>query len=375
MATTIQDYYSVITKAGTQAIMSAGTSGPLIDITGFRIGARSAAQGAVADKNDTDVDDFVYSGDSTAISYQVLPDSESCMFQIVLDESVGDFTVGQIGLMAGNTLFSKSVLFRTENKWKSELPGRYGNTITFNIILTISDVESCINLTILRSLYASLPQVETENDLPLAATSLYNTYVVRNHTKTGTEALASKRNNQWNFTTMRPSAGNGEAVIPVGSTAFDASVKINMSVYYDSTAEKYLPADVSDVTKHPVGVRSSTFEVMTCGLLHRYNTDDIWPVLNLGNLYSTGSSANIGKPILSNSAAPYGLAVSQDSMFVDFGYQLYRNTANKTVVVGPIPIDRTHGHLLATQTVPGFMSAEDKSKLDGFGNISLMSSV
>lgn len=375
MAVTVQDFYSAITKSGTQAILSAGTTGPKIDITGFRIGARSAAEGAIADENDTDVDDFVYAGDSTAISYQVLPDSGSCLFQIVLDENVGDFKVGQIGLMVGNTLFSKSVLYRNENKWKSELPTRFGNTITFNIILTIANVESCINLTILRALYASLPQVETENDLPSAASAAYSTYLVRNHTKTGTMTIASRRNNVWNYTTQRQYVASGEGVMPVGSSFFDTSVKRNMAVYYDSAAKKFYPADSSNVAKFPVGIRISDFEVMTTGILQRYTTDDIWPALVEGSLYSTGSGGDAGKPITAVRSAPYGIALTTNTMFIDFTYQLHRNYANNTTVTGAVPFDKTHGHELATTTKPGFMSPEDKTKLDSIGSLILLSAV
>lgn len=376
MAVTVQDYYSTITRSGTLAIFSAGSLGPKIEITGFRIGARSAAEGAIADRNDTDVDDFVYQGSAAQISYQVLAEGDACLFQIVLDENVGDFNVGQIGLMIGNTLFSKSVLYRGENKWRSALPGRLGNTITFNIILNIANVESCVNLTLLKSFYANLPQVETENDLPPAISSTYSTYIVRNHTKTGTMALASKRNNVWNFATQRTIAGNGEGVIPVGVDAFDASVKRNMSVYFDDDTKKFFPADSSNVARFPVGIRSSDFEVTTVGQVVRYTDDDIWPSLTPRTIYSTGESVNVGRPITEARAAPYGMALSSNVMFVDFSYQLHRNYANnETVLGGALPKDNTHGHKLATVEIPGFMSAEDKEKLDGIGTLSLMSAV
>lgn len=376
----VQDLYSVLTDAGISAIINAGTSGPAIDITGFRIGSRSVAEGAVPSKSDSDVDDFVYQGSATQIAYQILPDGRGCMFQIVLDEDIGDFTVGQIGLMVGSVMLSKTVLYRGENKWRSNLPGVMGNALVFNIILEISNVQSCINLTLMRSLYASLPEVNTESGLPPANTATYNTYLVRNHTKLGVSVIATVRNGIWLYAVNRYFAGHGQNIVPVGTAAFAAGIKINSTVYYDVDEKKYYPADYNNVSKHPVGVRISDFEIMTVGLIQRYVNDDIWPpTITPGQIYYTGSISTAGRPQENRSYAAYGMAVSSDTMFVNFKFTQHSQSLLDAVIGsnpinGVAPIDPSHRHPDATETSPGFMSTGDKEKLDSLvlGKMSML---
>lgn len=365
MSAIVTDFYSVMTKAGRIAAIASGNMGPKIEITGFRIGSRSAAEGAIADKLATDVDDFVYESDTTRIAYALMPDSESCLFRITLDENIGDFDVGQIALMIGPTMFSKSVLFKKTPKWKSVLPGRYGNTVSFDIVLTLSDVEGCINLTLLKSLYTSLPEVANETLLPVPSSSLYNVYLVRNHTTLGIPTLAVRRNNEWYHSPHRIVPNQGDGVIVIQPSMFDASVKINMAVYYDYAAKKFYPADPAVAAKSPIGIRTADHEITTLGFVKRYTPDDIWPgTMTVGQMYSTNVAPNAGKPTAIATYGAYGLAVSNDLVYVSFP-PLFTSFLQTVVTppIGEVPVDNSHTHTLATAVKHGFMSMSDFSKL------------
>lgn len=361
----VNDSYSVITKAGRQAAIAAGVTGPKIEITGFRIGSKSATEGAVPNTSDTDVEDFVYESDASRISYSLMPDSETCQFLVTLDENVGDFDVGQIALMIGPTMFSKSILYKKSPKWKTTLPLRVGNTRTYSIELTLSDVENCINLTLLKSTYTSLPEVPTEASLPVASSSIYNTYLVRNHTFLGIPTIASRQGDDWWHTPIRITPNQGQGVIVVVPDLFDVSVGINMAVYYDVTAEKYFPADNADPLKYPIGIRTSQHEVTTLGFVRRVTSGtDIWPALNIGNVYSVGTGGTVGAPSLTAAYAPYGLAITNNLMHVNFSDNINQHYLNTlSTIVGVAPNNKAHRHTNASAGGDGFMSIDDYNKL------------
>ena len=368
MSVVVSDMYSVILDAGVQAAIAAGTSGPAFNITGFQLGAPSAAQGATAVSTATGVDSWVYTGDANQIYYALLPDSDACLFRIVLDESVGNFAVGQICLMIGNTAFSKSVLYQQQNKWQSNLPSVYGNSISFDLVLAISDAQSCINLTMMQSLYAMLPEVADETLLPAAGSTLYNTYIVRNHTELGIPTVAVARNSEWYHTPHRLQAGQGEAVIAVPPAMFDVSVQVNMAVYFNYASGTYLPADPTDQNKFPIGIRTSISEVTQTGYVSRYmagTASDIWPSnLTLNQMYSV-QVGTPGIPGLTATYQAYGIAISNDLMYVDLAHSLTASWLDQNATVAGVqPLDESHKHLQVTETSDGFMIAADKLKLD-----------
>jgi hypothetical protein len=356
MSVIVRDMYSTVLSAGVTAAIAAGSTGPKIDITGFQIGSSSAAQGATVDENDTGVDNWVYSGDASQIYYALLPDSDACLFRIVLDENVGDFQVGQICLMIGDTAFSKSVLYRQQAKWKSVLPSRYGNVLTFDLVLAISDAQSCINLTMLQDLYASLPEVADETYLPNAFVTIYNTYLVRNHTELGVPTVASRRNGAWHHAPHRQVAGQGEGVLAVAPALFHGSVRINMAVYFDYNTGKYMPARADDEIKYAIGVRTSLCEITQTGFIHRYVADDIWPATLTPNTVLSVQTATPGVPGTAATCHPYGYVVSNKAVYVDFAGDVVESwLVQQPSLAGKTPLSRSHGHDIATEEKPGFM--------------------
>jgi len=282
-----------------------------------------------------------------------------------MDETVGNFQVGQIGLMMGSTLFAKAVFPQQSAKWKTAAPSVYGNIKTYDFILTLPAVESCLNLTILRPLTAALPEVPTENDLPPAAMSVYPVYLVRNHTEIGVPVLASRRNNQWYYSSARTVSGAGEGIISRSADKFHSSVKINMAVYWNHVDKLFYPADSSDPSgyKAPMGIRTSEWEITTLGPIKRHTADDIWPAtLTPDTFLFLQSGANVGRPGTPASWFPYGYVMDNDTIWVDFDSMA--NFANGQSISTQPPNVGTHRHPNVTQTSDGFMSKEDKAKLD-----------
>src|SRR5579862_9476008 len=113
---------ATITQAGIQAAISSGLEGPTIQIVGFTIGSLSAAEGSVALPTDTSVDGLVYTGTTSQMGYSIV-DQDTCIWQISLDTTVGNFEVGNIGIMlAGGILFAKAVLPGQSLKYMSDPP-------------------------------------------------------------------------------------------------------------------------------------------------------------------------------------------------------------------------------------------------------------
>jgi Phage tail-collar fibre protein len=340
VAVIVSDSFTTVTTAGTQAIITAGSTGPQINITGFTIGSQSAAQGATPDPTQTAVLDLVYTGTTNQIAFLALPDQDACLFRITLDPTtVGTFQVGQIGLMIGNTLFALAVLLQQQPKIQQNLPGTLGNALSFDFILGISNASACINLTLLQSLEASLPEVTDETALPNASTTLFNTYYTRNNTLTGNPALATRLNGNWYFDVQRLTAGQGNTVLAVNSSLFSPSCQINMAVYYDYTQKLILPADVTSNFKFPIGIMTSTFEITQTGFVTRFmpgTASDIWPATLTPETTYCVQVGSPGIPGVLPTFQVYGIAVDTNHMYVDLADTLNNSFLAQMSLIGPI---------------------------------------
>ena len=160
---------SNITDAGISALLDAGINGPKIEVTQVRIGSDLIAPSASA----TDVSGFVWQGDSTYIQYQIL-DEKTFAFKITLDESIGDFPIGNIGLfLKDGTMFTISALTTQRTNFEG---GRtqVGNREVFMIPIVLTGVSGLIDVTVIVPDEASIPFVQTENDLPDPTLAAYS---------------------------------------------------------------------------------------------------------------------------------------------------------------------------------------------------------
>lgn len=187
---------TVITTEGFKKIILAGTIGPQIQVTKVKIGSKII----IPDSTMTDVADLVWEGDSTYIQYQVLSDDSFC-YEITLDESVGDFAVGNIGLfLEDGTMFSLTAFIAQEQKYKTgSSTGIAGNRKVYQIPMQFSGASTNLNTTYLVADEASLPVVPSENVLPPTNSSNYSCYVVLNNTARNLPCLALRTIEGWSY--------------------------------------------------------------------------------------------------------------------------------------------------------------------------------
>jgi hypothetical protein len=359
-----------ITSSGNTAALNSGQNGIKVQITGYRIGSISQAEGAKFYKDDVDVDGFVYEGTESDISYAV-NDNNSATFTITLDDNVGNFDVGQISLtIAGGVIFCKTVFPRKSPKYKSNLPSSAGNRLVFDIILEISDIQGCIDLTILQANYARIPEVNTENLLPSPDSATYNLYKVINHTLTGKPTLATPRNGKWFYRDFSNDASVDRNILTIDPSKFQDGVTLNSIVYWNKTARKYLSCDAVEYAQgndnKPIGIRTSLFEITTRGVVKRLNTAgnewlEFTPTVQY--LYC-GSAENAGKASVVKSYIGYGRILDNDTVWVDFD-----NSIDSYPLEGgdlpahSAPLQYSHNHQIASSTRDGFLSKEDFNRL------------
>ncbi len=315
MATSSFEVTSTVTLAGIAAAIDAGASGPQINIIGFRIGSDSAAEGSVALNTDTDVDNFAFAGDLSFMTYTRIDDDTVC-WRIGLDTTIGNFDVGNIGLMIeGDVLFAKAVLPGKSNKYKSDPPKIVGNRKFYNIILTLTNVANLLDLSIIESTTCSLPEVATEVDLPVPNTTPFNAWLVRNHTHIGQPVIAVRRNDDWDFAPYNLYPNQGIGILASVTALYDGSCTTPSVVGFNTTSKTFFPAD-SDVVP-AVGIRTDTYQLTTTGMIPGALFSYLPATLTLGTFYYAGTGANVGKLVTTAVGPIVAIAISTKDLWVN----------------------------------------------------------
>lgn len=135
---------------------------------------------------------MVDTGDTSFLYYSLISTNE-VRFVLTLDESRGNYTVGNIMLyLSDGTPFLAATMSLTEQKIKENLPSETGNTLDFVISLVYSNVQSAIDVTILTPTYAELPQVSTEVALLPAGSAPQPNYWVQNVLNSGRPTIVGR---------------------------------------------------------------------------------------------------------------------------------------------------------------------------------------
>ena len=347
----------IITQAGITAAINAGQTGPNFDVSGFRIGSQSANEGATALSTDTDVDGFVYQGNPTQLSYNIV-DQDTIMWTIALDTTVGNFEIGNVGIvMPGNVLLCKAVYPAQTLKYMSNPPTTVGNVLYYKILMRLANIASLINVTIIESLTASLPEVPTEVQLPDAFSSPYNAYMVDNHTKLGTPTVALRLNGNWFHAGHYSSAGMNDTVLPVPPAMFDTAVPTttlttsaaSAVVAYHPATSTFVKMDSTETGIYCIGLRVSSYQIVTKGFVAV--DPNIFGTLIPGTIYYADGGANAGKLTTTENAYPVALAIYSNYLWVDL--EAFLNTN------------------YATYTTPGIVRWATQTEVDeGFSDIS-----
>ena len=304
----------VVTNVGISAAISAGRTGPKIDVGGFRIGSMSAAEGSVALVTDTDVDDFVYAGDLSAITYNQL-DQDTVIWRIDLEPGIGDFDVGNLGLVtASGALFCKATLPGKSFKYASSPPIVLGNRKFYNIVMRLDNAGNLLNLSIIQSNEASIPETPTELTLPPAVSTPWNIYEVDNHTHLGAPTTALRLNGDWYHAPHHLNPGEALSEFACIPALFSADLSGKLVALVGGIL---VPADgINSTPKIPVGVAMNTSRVVITGQLPA-SVFGISTALTPMTRYYADGGANAGKLTTTPNGYPVAIAVSTTDLFFD----------------------------------------------------------
>jgi len=223
---------TVITNSGITSVINAENDGPKIKVTSVKIGSTIINPTSSM----TDVTNVVWQGDSSYLTYNII-DSNTFAFKLTLDESVGDFDVGNIGLFTSDgAMFCITSLFAIERKIRSTV-SQTGNRRQYIVYIQLTQIIDKIDLTVIDNTDASIPTVQTENDLPDSIT-LFNCFQILYHTKLKHSCLAIREDNTWKYikTDATQTLYNFEL------DRFDAEVSVGDAVYYDTSSNTFKKA-------------------------------------------------------------------------------------------------------------------------------------
>jgi hypothetical protein len=310
---------TVITKEGINKAIYAGTHGIKIDVNSYKIGSAII----VPREEDLEVAGLVYTGSGGQMEYYQV-DENTTTYTITLDENVGDFTIGNLGLyLTDGTLFALTSYPTSIPKWKTS-GDTLGNRRQLMVTIKYSGLGSISDFSIQMINLLSLPEVPTEFDLPPASNPPFNTYQVKYHTISRQETIAYRWGNAWHFSPERDLAGEGNTIIPIDSTKFDGTAQIDSIVTIDFATNLYKVGNPTIDAFPPIGIRIDQEHIVTVGL-YRKNGAGWIP----GQKLYIGSGQTLGELTTSNTGFPIGWAITPIIAWVDF------SNALRVAVPGP----------------------------------------
>lgn len=298
---------TVITQAGIAAVIAAGSGGPAIKVAKVRFGSTLIDPLASM----TDVDSFVYESTGAAIRYSIR-DENSVNYRIILDETIGDFTIGNYALvLEDGTIFSITSLNSTLTK-TATVGMVLGNRRIFNLPLVLSGLASISNFTLILADELSIPEVATQAVLPGAGAAPFNLYLVRQHTLFANRAtLAAAVAGSWRY--FPEDLGAGAAAETNGITiasAFDVGVSSGNAVWFNTATDKF---ELSNVSTHPPrGIRGQGDTFHSAGSIYTHGS----AIYTAGSVYYAQADGTVSTVVTDYEV---GFAVSTTKLFVTAG--------------------------------------------------------
>lgn len=303
---------TLISQVGLSAAARAGLYGPQISITKVKIGKDLITPTTAM----TDVSGVVWEGDTSFIKYQVLNES-SVLFKITLDENVGDFDVGNIGLfLESGELFAIVALPSVSKKIKNNLPDVVGNRRIYNIPIVLSGIANIVNLSILVADEASIPVVANETLLPDPLIAPYSAYSVLMHSKFGTPVIALRVDSNWWFIPAQLSEGSGYQFAASSFDTVDPPL-VGECIRLDPESGLFKKADSTNLTNGYIGFRGTNNTVITSGRYTDPNSTEESPSFILGVKYYADGGLQSGKLTITPTAWYVGIACSPHSLLLD----------------------------------------------------------
>ena len=306
-----------ITTAGvTAATRARNNQGPKINITSFKIG--SSLTPPVGNEIDI-TPDLVYTGFPSQLQYAIVNDN-TVQYIVTLDESIGPFDIGRIGLFMDNgdgtsTLFSVTTIDALTADHKFPTAGNVvGNRLSYNIYLAISSLANIANFTIQLLQLLTIPEVPSELSLPDPDHVAFNTYQVMKHSVTRIPAIAYRETaaqgrtpSAWLMGSERLIPGQGEGVVPLGTNLFDSSAAVGLVVGLDSQNQKIIVGEPA-TNRYILGIRSSPEEITNYGIYVDTNPNPAIAYSPMLKLYAD-TAPNAGKVTATPNSWPIGYAL------------------------------------------------------------------
>ena len=236
-----------ITNTGVTAANNANQSGPKVNITAFKVGSAynyTPAPGDTALHGTT-----LYTG---GIAGYAVDTNDSVVFTIQMDQSVGSFSFGEIGLYDSNgNLFALGALVNPQEKVQAS-GSNAGNVVSFQIKLTLQNIAPAIQFTQTVSTNAQLLEVSGPDGLPVPGTNVPgnpNVFSIQGGDDAGQPILAVRETSAglWAFSTHTTQIFSGS--VTASSTASGINCSAVVASAFDFYANRYIIQFTSGVNK------------------------------------------------------------------------------------------------------------------------------
>lgn len=303
---------TVITSTGLKACCLAGLYGPEIKITKVKVGSNLITPTSSM----TDVSGLVWEGGVESIRYQVANDS-TVIFKVTLDQNVGDFDIGNIGLyLDTGELFCITGLPAVSFKQKANLPDVAGNRRIFNIPIVLSGIATILDLSILIADEANIPSVNTELDLPDPLVAPFSVYEVLNHTQFGVPVLALRVDSNWWYIPSQLSGGQGIQLSPEDFDVIDPP-QVGDAVRYNISTHLFEKADGDDNENGYMGIRGDNSSIILDGVYKNTTSTPETPAYSMGTKYYVDGGINKGHLTSKPTAWYVGIAIDNDRLLLN----------------------------------------------------------
>lgn len=186
---------SIVLNSGNRALLRAFGDGVRIPIGRFRVG--DAYNFTPVETETGPSGALVYTGGTEKINIEIL-DTDELKIAITFTDDIGPFDIGNI--VVDLLVEDGYVPFL---KWASDIPipkypfnkstGDIGNTLVIQFSEEIKNIDETLDINVLPTIYASLPQYQKETALPPANSLLFQNFIVQTFKTLFRPVLAARR--------------------------------------------------------------------------------------------------------------------------------------------------------------------------------------
>lgn len=230
-----------ITDAGILAVNAAGTGGPKVNVTNFKVGTAVAYSPVVSDT--ALHGSILYAGSIS--SYNVIG-ANLVEYILSMDATIGDFSFGEVGLyLDDGTLFALAALTSVQQKYVTSVVNP-GNDIHIRARLTVNNAIAIISFPITSLTNAKILEISSVDLLipPIVADA--NAYICHSNDDNGNPILALRESDyKWRFETHRT-----RVLMEGGTTAYvgNPAAQRLTSVIISSGGSGYTVNDILSVS-------------------------------------------------------------------------------------------------------------------------------